>query len=144
MVNCVAFPVCACLSPVLTESLGSLQGLRSCVSHIETLDGHATILHQLLALVLLQIQPSPGTQPGALEGRKRQRETWNKSGGLARQLALRYMKSYPFHHMSHNSFLILLSLKDGALLMHRLAINNIKNIFKPPQKPLWMALHHRS
>lgn len=55
MVNCLAFPVCACLSPILTESLGGLQGLRSCVSHIETLDGHATILHQLLALVLLQI-----------------------------------------------------------------------------------------
>lgn len=63
--------------PLLTEPLGSLQGLGSCVSHVETLDGHAALLHQLLALVLLQIQPSPGTQPGALEGKREQRDTGN-------------------------------------------------------------------
>lgn len=70
----MALCVCECVSPLLTESLCSLQGLRSCVSHVEALDGHATLLHQLLALVLLQIQPSPGTQAGALEGRKERRE----------------------------------------------------------------------
>ena len=70
---CVCVCVCMCVRPLLTESLCSLQGLRGCVGHIEALDSHAALLHQLLALVLLQIQPSPGTQPGALEGKKGRR-----------------------------------------------------------------------
>lgn len=78
--KCVTFCGCervrACVRGLLlTEPFGSVQGLGSCVSHEETLDGNAALLHQLLALVLLQIQPSPGTQPGALEGKREQRDT---------------------------------------------------------------------
>lgn len=46
----------------LTESLGGFQGFGGSVSHKETLNGHTAVLHQLLALVLLQVQPSSGTQ----------------------------------------------------------------------------------
>ena len=57
---------CVRVSSPLTESLGCLQSLGGRVGHVEALDGHATLLHQLLALVLLEVQPSPGAQPGTL------------------------------------------------------------------------------
>lgn len=45
--------VCTSVCHLLTESFCSIQGLRSCISNKEALDGHSTVLHQLLALVLL-------------------------------------------------------------------------------------------
>lgn len=58
---------------LLTESLCSLEGLRGRVGYEEALDGHAILLHQLFALVLLKIQPSFRIQPVALKVRKRSR-----------------------------------------------------------------------
>lgn len=68
-------------SLLLTQSLCSFQGFRSRVGHIETLDSHAALLHQLLALVLLQIQPSSGGRAGALEGEEREEGKGGTGGG---------------------------------------------------------------